>query len=143
MRLLSGCEEETGEAGFELGLKLKLSPAGATVCLIGDLGCGKTVFTKGLARAMGLDPRDVASASFTIIAEYEETSPPFCHIDLYRLQGGEDLDALGIYEYMGAPWVTAVEWADRLPQVDLEDAVVVRISFVNQDTREIIIEGHD
>ncbi len=143
MRLLAQSEEETEEAGFELGLKLKSSPTGATVCLIGDLGSGKTVFTKGIARALGLDPREVASASYTIIAEYEETSPPFCHIDLYRLQGGEDLDALGIYEYMGAPWVTAVEWADRLPPDDLLGAVVVRTTFVNQDTREIIIEGHD
>ena len=142
MKLLAIGEAETEKAGFELGLKLRSSPGGSTVCLFGDLGCGKTVFTKGIGRAMGLAPRDITSASFTIIAEYE-SDPPFCHIDLYRLHGGEDLDALGIYEYMDSDWITAVEWADRLSAEDLEGTVRVSISFVNEDSREIIIEGHD
>ena len=142
MKLVARGAEETEEAGYALGVSLKSAGKGATVCLFGVLGSGKTVFTKGLARAMGLAPRDVTSASFTIIAEYE-SDPPFCHIDLYRLHGGEDLDALGIYEYMDSRWITAVEWADRLPEEDLEGTVKVSISFVNENSREIIIEGHD
>ncbi len=142
MKLLARGEEETEEAGFCLGLRLKEAQKGATVCLLGDLGCGKTVFTKGIGRALGLAPKDITSASFTIIAEYDST-PPFCHIDLYRLHGGEDLDDLGIYEYMDSKWITAVEWADRLPAEDLEGSIIVKISFVNDETREIIIEGHD
>jgi len=107
VKLVSRGADETEEAGHDLGVRLKSAEKGATVCLFGDLGSGKTVFTKGIARAMGLAPRDVTSASFTIIAEYE-SDPPFCHIDLYRLHGGEDLDALGIYEYMDSRWITAV-----------------------------------
>lgn len=142
MRLIAAREEDTEKAGYDLGLSLIDRAEGATICLIGNLGSGKTVFTKGLGRAMGLPPEDVTSASFTIIAEYE-TTPPFCHIDLYRLHGGEDLEDLGIYEYLDAPWITAVEWADRLPAKDMENAIIVRISFVKDDEREIIIEGHD
>ena len=64
-------------------------------------------------------------------------------MDLYRVKAGEDLEPIGIYEYFGEPWITAVEWADRLPAGDTEDAVRVTIRYANEDTREIIIEGID
>jgi tRNA threonylcarbamoyladenosine biosynthesis protein TsaE len=142
LKLLTKSEAETEEIAYKLGLSLKKRDQGATVCLLGDLGCGKTVFTKGLARAFGLKSREITSASFTIIAEHDST-PPFCHIDLYRLQGGENLDELGIYEYMDSHWITAIEWADRLPPGDTDGTIVVEISFIDKDTREIIIEGND
>ena len=142
MKLVAREEAETEEAGHDLGQRLKARKDGALVCLYGDLGTGKTVFTRGMARSMGIPARDITSVSFTIAAEHEST-PPFCHIDLYRLHGGEDLEELGIYEYFGPPWITVVEWAEKLAHGDSDDAVHVRIRMVDENTREIIIEGAD
>ena len=139
MKVLSTGPEQTQDIARRLGMGLK---PGTTVCLFGELGSGKTVFAKGLAGAFGIAPREVTSASFTLAAEYE-SDPPFCHMDLYRLEPGSDLESIGLYEYMAKPWVTVVEWADRMPAKDTEDTVRVSIKFVNENTREIIIEGAD
>lgn len=134
---------QTPSATYNLGLKLgNTLKAGDTVCLYGDLGAGKTVLAKGIAKAFGLESRDVASASYTIVAEYE-TTPPLYHIDLYRLEGGADLEALGLYEYLEGEGVAVIEWADKLPPDAVEKTISVTIKFESEDTREIIIEGTD
>lgn len=135
--------EDTIAAGRALGERLR---PGQSVCLFGDLGAGKTAFTKGIATALGIPEREITSASFTIVAEHFPSggkTAPLYHIDLYRLAPGADLEELGLYEYMGGSGIAVIEWADRLPKEDIEGAVRVDISFVNQDTREIIIEGAD
>jgi len=130
---------ETEAAGRQLASTLG---PGSVVCLYGGLGAGKTVFVKGMASALGIDPRDVISASFTIIAEYD-SSPPLYHADLYRLEKGEDLETLGLYDYMDGEGITVIEWAERLPEVESEGAVSVIINIVSEDTREIIIDVHE
>lgn len=112
------------------------------VLLYGDLGAGKTTFVKGMALALGIAEREVISASFTIIAEYEST-PPLYHIDLYRLERAEDLEAVGLYEYLGTDGIAVVEWADRMPPGEVEGAVIVRIGFLDDDVREIEVERPD
>jgi tRNA threonylcarbamoyladenosine biosynthesis protein TsaE len=136
VRVLTRGPEETKLEGFRLGRLLR---AGQTVCLYGALGSGKTTFIKGLARALGIDERDIMSASFTIIAEHEAEIPLY-HIDLYRVADDADLETTGVYDYIGGRGIAVVEWAEK---IDLEDAVRVRINFVSEDTREIIIEGVD
>ncbi|MCE5312948.1 MAG: tRNA (adenosine(37)-N6)-threonylcarbamoyltransferase complex ATPase subunit type 1 TsaE, partial [Nitrospiraceae bacterium] len=95
-RFISGSAEDTQRLGQRLGSHIVSRGRGATVCMYGDLGAGKTVFIKGIASALGIPARDIGSASFVIAAEYE-TTPVFYHIDLYRIEGEAALDELGIW----------------------------------------------
>jgi tRNA threonylcarbamoyladenosine biosynthesis protein TsaE len=136
VRIVSRSPEATKAAGGRLA---RLLGPGATVCLYGDLGAGKTTFIKGMARAMGIEEREITSASFTIISEHEARTPLY-HIDLYRVDRSSDLDAIGFYDYVGSDGVTVIEWAEK---ADVEECVRVKIGLVSEDTREIIIEGVD
>ncbi|GAB4412906.1 MAG: tRNA (adenosine(37)-N6)-threonylcarbamoyltransferase complex ATPase subunit type 1 TsaE [Thermodesulfovibrionales bacterium] len=142
MRLLSNGPEETSGYGFKLGSLLK---GGDTVCLFGDLGSGKTTFVKGIASALAIPERDIASASFTIIAEYKgvlrNATIPFYHIDLYRIKDAGELDSIGIDEYIGRDGISVIEWAERLGEI--EDSISVIFKILNGDRREITIEGID
>lgn len=137
--MLTNSPKETEAAGAALMRMLK---PGSVVCLYGGLGAGKTVFVKGMASALGIPTRDVISASYTIIAEYD-TTPPLYHADLYRLEQGADMEELGLYDYMDSDGITVIEWAERLPEFETAEAIKVRINLVSEDSREIIIEGHE
>lgn len=138
-KVITKSQEETEYYGFKLGQLLKTLGGAVTVCLYGDLGAGKTALVKGIAKALGIPPRDVGSASFVIVAEYE-TSPPFNHIDLYRLDREADIEATGIWEYIGNEGISVIEWAERLPEVP-GDAVKININYCGDNLREIITEG--
>jgi tRNA threonylcarbamoyladenosine biosynthesis protein TsaE len=135
VRLQSSSPGETKKIGKSLGRLLK---TGDTVYIYGNLGAGKTVFIKGIASALGINERDIISASFTIAAEHEGRIP-LCHIDLYRVEEAREIEEAGIYDYIGAEGITVIEWADRLK--DIEDEIKVKINFLPGDKREIIIEG--
>jgi len=135
-KTIARASEETREAGRNLAEGLK---TGDVVLLYGDLGAGKTTFVKGMASALGIAEREIISASFTIIAEYE-SNPPLYHIDLYRLERPEDLEAVGLYEYLGSDGIAVVEWADRLPEEETGGAISVHINFLDDGSREIVIE---
>lgn len=138
MRLVTENPEETIEAGYRVGKALR---KGQTVCLYGDLGSGKTVFVKGIARAMGIAEREITSASFIIISEHMgETGIPLYHIDLYRLEKG-GIEETGIYDYIGRDGIAVIEWAERA--ADMGDCIRVKINFISEDKRELIIEGLD
>ena len=150
--MLTKSPEETAEAGKALAATLAI---GSVVCLYGGLGAGKTVFVKGMASALGLEPRDIISPSYTIIAEYgiaekgiaehgiaeNDSHPPLYHVDLYRLERGADIESLGLYDYMEGKGITVIEWADRLPPEETAGAIKVHINLVTEDQREIIIDG--
>lgn len=138
MRVRTKGAEETISLGTRLGRTLG---AGSTVCLLGELGAGKTTFVKGIAEALGIPRRDITSASFVIVAEHD-SEPPLYHIDLYRLHGEQDLNTAGVYDYIGGGGIAVIEWAEKM---DLSEEVVttVHINFVSEDEREIIIEGHE
>lgn len=138
VRIITGSAEETEAAGARLGRCLRNRGRAATVYLFGDLGAGKTTLIKGIASAFGVAGRDVGSASFVIVAEYE-TTPPFYHIDLYRIEREEDLDALGVWDYIDGEGITVIEWAERLPSVP-DDGISVRLDYHDRG-REIVIEG--
>lgn len=137
--LKKGSSEETENLGFKLGTYLKTHGGAKTVCLFGELGVGKTTFIKGIASAFNIPKRDISSASFVIVAEYE-TSPPFYHIDLYRLEKDTDVEDAGIWEYIESDGIAVIEWAERLDEMP-ENAVKVRINLLSEESREIIIEG--
>jgi tRNA threonylcarbamoyladenosine biosynthesis protein TsaE len=127
-------ESETAAAGCELAGTLE---AGAIVLLSGDLGAGKTAFVRGLAEALGIDPREVTSPTFTLVQEYRGGRLPLFHVDLYRL-GAREVDDLGLDEMMLEGGVMAIEWPDRLPR-PLQGAIVVQIELGAGSTRNLII----
>lgn len=142
MRVLSRSPEETKHIGFKLGRLLR---AGSTVCLEGDLGSGKTTLIKGIARALGIDEKEIMSASFIIISEHKGAKAPggapvLYHMDLYRVEKGSDFDELGIYEHIGGEGIAVVEWAEK---IEVDDCIRVKINFLSEREREIIIEGAD
>lgn len=137
MKLESRSEAETREIGRRIGRQLK---AGDVVCLYGELGSGKTTMVKGMASAFGIDERDITSASFTIIAEYNGTTP-FYHIDLYRVEP-ERAGELGLDEYLGKG-VSVVEWAERAGDEIPEGSITVRINYTGENQRDVLIEGID
>ena len=139
MRLQSRSPDDTEEIGFRLG---KILREGDVVGLYGDLGTGKTTMVRGVARALGIDRRDVTSASFTIIAEYPG-SPPFYHIDLYRIGAGNDLESTGIWDCLGRNSVSVIEWAEKLGNAEIGGFIRVFIEDAGNDRREVTIEGID
>ncbi|MDX9714744.1 MAG: tRNA (adenosine(37)-N6)-threonylcarbamoyltransferase complex ATPase subunit type 1 TsaE [Dissulfurispiraceae bacterium] len=141
LRFISGSAEETQAIGNRLGRHIAQNCKGAVVCMYGDLGAGKTVFIKGIASYIGISDRDIGSASFVIVAEYE-TEPVFYHIDLYRIDSDAALDELGIWEYLDSDAITVIEWAERLGRMP-EGAFSVEIKYTSEDEREIIIKGTD
>ena len=137
MKVISNSPEATEEIGFKIGNKLR---AGDIVRLYGGLGAGKTTMVKGIARALGIDRKNITSASFTIIAEYPGP-PPFFHIDLYRTNGVVDLDSTGIWDCIGNHSISVIEWAEHAGAELPEDSLKVTIKQIENDNREIIIEG--
>jgi tRNA threonylcarbamoyladenosine biosynthesis protein TsaE len=131
--------DETFEIGYRLGRCLKL---GDVVGLYGELGSGKTVLVKGIARAFGINERDITSASFTIITQYQ-TSPAFIHIDLYRIEKTEELTEIGIYEQIGGDRIAVIEWAEKAEGWLPEDMIAVHVQYTGKNDREITIEGLD
>jgi len=136
MKLRSNSDSETREIGRRIGERLK---AGDVVCLFGDLGAGKTTLVKGIASAFGINERDITSASFTIIAEYE-SHVPFYHIDLYRLAHNE-VSELGLPEYLGTDGVAVIEWAEKAQDYVSEDVINIYLSHREYDVRDIEING--
>ena len=136
MELLSHSENETEALGFRLAEKLN---PGALVALRGGLGAGKTAFTRGLALGLGITAR-VTSPTFTIVNEYAGNTPLF-HFDLYRLSAADDLDAIGFYEYLDRGGVCVIEWSELLGDELPQDAIVVTLERVDENTRKITIEG--
>lgn len=138
MVLQSKSEAETKEIGRKLGKRLK---AGNVVCLYGELGSGKTIMVKGIASVIGIDERDITSASFTIIAEYKG-AVPFYHIDLYRIEHERVAD-LGLQEYLYGDGISVIEWAERAEGEIPDESIKVQFSYTGNDSREIKIEGID
>jgi tRNA threonylcarbamoyladenosine biosynthesis protein TsaE len=112
--------------------------AGDIVLLRGDLGAGKTVFVKGLAEGLGLDPDAVTSPTFTLVHEYTGGRLPLVHLDLYRLDGVE-LDDVGFDPALAEAGVLVVEWAERLAR-PIAGATRVAIRDLGGDEREVVIE---
>lgn len=116
-------EKETGDLGFRMGRKAK---AGQVFTLIGDLGVGKTVFTKGLAAGLGIT-EPVSSPTFTIVQVYEEGRLPFYHFDVYRIGDVEEMEEIGYEDYLYGEGVSLIEWADLISEILPEHYTEVKI----------------
>ncbi len=136
MKIISNSVEETIEIGSKISKRLKKRDV---VALIGELGSGKTVLTKGIAKGLGLkEIRYVNSPSFVIIKEYKGRIPLY-HLDLYRLDKSHSLDSLGYDEYFYGEGVTVIEWADKIRGLLPSKYLEVKLSVVNENRRKIEI----
>jgi tRNA threonylcarbamoyladenosine biosynthesis protein TsaE len=161
--------EDTIAAGEELGTRLLASASGgagqsafsgapqsafggALVLLTGPLGAGKTVLAKGIARSLGI-PDPLISPTYTIIAEYRSGRVPLYHVDLYRIEGTEQMENLGIEDILRGDAVVLVEWGEKLAPAlggflpgagataDGEVLWRVTIDIASNGARDIVVEG--
>ena len=109
------------------------------ICLEGDLGSGKTVFTKGLASSLGID-EVITSPTFNIIKEYTTGTVPLYHMDVYRLNG--DISTLGLEEYFHKGGVVVIEWSDTIQQYLPEERLEIKIKVIDEDTRVFIFKPY-
>ena len=107
------CPEETFRLGEELGRK---AVPGQVFTLTGDLGVGKTVFTQGLAKGLGIE-EPVNSPTFTIVQVYEEGRLPFYHFDVYRIGDVEEMEEVGFEDNVLGDGVSLIEWADLIEEI--------------------------
>ena len=136
MIFYSNSPQDTELLGAALG---KLLTPGTVIAYEGDLGAGKTAFTRGLAKGLGSnDP--VTSPTYTIVNEYLGGRLPLFHFDMYRLRSAEDLWDIGWDDYLERGGVCAVEWSENVREA-LEKPIFVRIEKTGDDTRCITIEG--
>ena len=115
---------------------------GTVIAYTGDLGAGKTAFTRGLARGLGCTGR-VTSPTFTIVNEYEGGRLPLFHFDMYRLGSSDELFDIGWEDYLVRGGVCAVEWSENIENALPESTYFIEINRIDDTTREIIIRGNN
>ena len=139
LRFNSNSVSDTENIAETLGRVLK---SGNVVAYFGGLGMGKTAFTRGLARGMGITA-DVSSPTFAIVNDYGG-NPPLVHFDMYKVESWDDLYSSGFFDYLDMGAVLAVEWSENIENALPEDTVRVTIEQGNKaDERIITIEGID
>ena len=136
MRYCTHSPEETEALGLRLAKQLR---PGAVVAYYGGLGAGKTAFTRGLARGLGIT-EPVTSPTYTIVNEYLSGDMPLFHFDMYRLGSSDELFDIGWEDYLARGGVCAVEWSENVSDA-MEDAISVKITRLSEQEREITIEG--
>lgn len=136
MEFITHSPEETEKIGEALAKSLQ---PGTILAYRGDLGAGKTAFTRGLARGLGCK-ETVTSPTYTIVNEYLGGRLPLFHFDMYRLASSDDLWDIGWEDYLDREGVCAVEWSENV-QDAMEDAITVTIEKLGETTRRITIEG--
>jgi len=134
--LFTKSSAETKGLGKRIG---KLLLPGDTVALTGELGSGKTVLTKGIARGLGIKGNPVRSPSFVLIKEYPGKVPLF-HFDLYRLKKPEELNTIGYEEYFSGKGVVVIEWAEKAKNFLPEKYLKVELLIINKNKRKISVK---
>ncbi|MDD6879565.1 MAG: tRNA (adenosine(37)-N6)-threonylcarbamoyltransferase complex ATPase subunit type 1 TsaE [bacterium] len=109
------------------------------ICLEGDLGSGKTVFTKGFAQALGIE-ENVTSPTFNIIKEYTSGEMPLYHMDVYRLDG--NISDIGLEDYYNKNGITIIEWSDLIKEFLPEERLDIKIKVIDEDTRTLTFIPH-
>ena len=136
MQYTTNSPAETEAIGAALG---KIIEPGTVIAYRGDLGAGKTAFTRGLAKGLGCT-EIVTSPTYTIVNEYLGGRIPLFHFDMYRLRSSDDLFDIGWEDYLDRGGVCAVEWSENVDDA-MEDAIYITIEKLGEDARRITIEG--
>ncbi len=136
MEFITNSPDETEALGAALGRVLQ---PGTVIAYSGDLGAGKTAFTRGIARGLGI--RDiVTSPTYTIVNEYESGRIPLFHFDMYRLSCSDELFDIGWEDYLARGGVCAVEWSENVADA-LENPLFVHIEKLGDTSRKITMKG--
>ena len=138
MTFLTNSPAETERIGAALGKTLQ---PGTVIAYRGDLGAGKTAFTRGLARGLGCKDI-VTSPTYTIVNEYLGGRLPLFHFDMYRLASSDDLWDIGWEDYLDSGGICAVEWSENVDDA-MEGAIYITIEKLGEESRRITIEGGD
>lgn len=136
----SFCEKDTFEIGKKLGGCCK---RGDIVLLDGDMGAGKTVFTKGFGKGLKID-ETISSPTFTILQVYETGRIPLYHFDVYRIADIEEMDGTGYEDYLYGDGICLIEWAELISEILPSGCIKVSISKDMQkgfDYRRIVIDA--
>lgn len=138
MKKITKSEKETSAFADDFAKKLK---GGEVLCLIGDLGAGKTAFTKGLAKGLGVK-NIITSPTFVLMKVYgtekNKKIKTLSHIDAYRLESGQSLEEIGATEYFeDKNAVTVIEWADRVKDIWPDGCIKINFKILDNDNREI------
>ena len=136
MEYITNSPAETEAVGAALAAVLR---PGTVLAYRGDLGAGKTAFTRGLARGLGY-AEPVTSPTYTIVNEYLGGRLPLFHFDMYRLRSSDDLWDIGWEDYLERGGICAVEWSENVADA-LENAIRIRIEKTGEESRRITIEG--
>ena len=138
MEFITQSPQETEAVGEALAKQLQ---PGTILAYTGDLGAGKTAFTRGLARGLGA-AEPVTSPTYTIVNEYLSGKMPLFHFDMYRLTCADDLWDIGWEDYLERGGICAVEWSENVTDA-MDGAIFIRIEKLGEDSRRITIEGGD
>lgn len=128
---------ETEKAAMLFAQKLK---KGDVIAFKGGMGMGKTAFTRGLVRGLGIDD-DVSSPTFALVNEYKGSNLTLYHFDMFRVSTPEDLYSTGFYDYMDNHAILAIEWSENIETALPDDAITVDISLHGENERRITIDG--
>jgi len=138
MQYITNSPAETEKIGAALG---KIIAPGTVIAYRGDLGAGKTAFTRGLAIGLGSSEL-VTSPTYTIVNEYLGGRCPLFHFDMYRLRSSDDLWDIGWEDYLDRNGICAVEWSENVADA-LEDPITITIKKLGEESRRITIVGGD
>ena len=138
MEYITHSPEETEALGEKLG---KILTPGTILAYRGDLGAGKTAFTRGLARGLGCQEA-VTSPTYTIVNEYLGGRLPLFHFDMYRLHCADDLFDIGWDDYLDRNGICAVEWSENVTEA-MEDPITITIEKLGENSRRITMEGSE
>ncbi|MDD2689428.1 MAG: tRNA (adenosine(37)-N6)-threonylcarbamoyltransferase complex ATPase subunit type 1 TsaE [Candidatus Omnitrophica bacterium] len=138
MEIISKSARDTLEIGRRISKRLR---KGDIICLFGELGSGKTVLVKGIAKGLGIEKNNIVSPSFVLMRLYIQGRLPLYHFDLYRLKKTKDILALGLEEYIYGDGITVIEWADRLKNSLPKEFLKINLSFKADSQRRISFTG--
>ena len=138
IEIISVCADQTWEIARLIGGTLR---KGDVLALSGELGSGKTCFTGGLARGLGVSEKyQITSPTFTLINEYPARYKLY-HFDVYRLNSYSEFEDLGYEEYFSAKGIVVIEWAEKIVQVLPENTIFMQFEYLDEDKRRIVIKG--
>lgn len=136
-KITSKSEAQTRQIALQIGQKL--SPP-SILCLYGDLGSGKTVFTKGIAKALGIPEREIKSPTYTLVREYKTKKLHFYHFDFYRIEALDDLMLQNLQEIFQQPnAIIVIEWPERLKEALPAKRLDLKFEYINENSRQITI----
>ena len=130
-------EAKTLEFAKQFSSRLK---PGDVIALSGELGAGKSVLARGVMRALGVEDKALPSPTYTIIQEYEGKACRIAHMDWYRLEGIEELEAIGVSEYFQKPWICLIEWPERATQLLSDETIRIKLQCIEDSPEARLIE---